>query len=199
MIVAMTPIIVMLLAAAILREGISFGKLIGVGFGVAGALLVILQAQTHGVGRDDLQGIFYAVLNTISFGLYMIITRKVTQKYSAMTLLLWTYFFGVIMFVPFTFTTLPEQVLFQGNTPWHIWGALVFVLVFATTLAYFLLPLALRYIHTTTVSLYMNLQPIVASVVAILLGQDILTWDKPVAVLLVITGVYIVTRAERRG
>jgi hypothetical protein len=44
------------------------------------------------------------------------------------------------------------------------------------------------------VSTYTNLQPVVASLVAIAVGQDLLTWDKPVAALLVLLGAYIVTK-----
>ena len=44
-----------------------------------------------------------------------------------------------------------------------------------------------------TVSVFMNLQPIVASIVAIVVGQDLFTWDKPLAALLVLAGVYLVT------
>lgn len=40
----------------------------------------------------------------------------------------------------------------------------------------------------------MNFQPIVASIIAILIGQDLFTWDKPLAAILVIAGVIMVTR-----
>ena len=39
----------------------------------------------------------------------------------------------------------------------------------------------------------MNLQPIVASVTAILIGMDVFTWDKPAALLLVLLGAFVVT------
>ena len=42
-------------------------------------------------------------------------------------------------------------------------------------------------------SIYTNLQPVVASLVAIAIGQDVLTWDKPVAGILVLASAYIVT------
>ena len=47
-----------------------------------------------------------------------------------------------------------------------------------------------------TVSVYTNLQPVVASLVAIAIGQDILTWDKPVAAILVLLGAWLVTRKK---
>ena len=60
-------------------------------------------------------------------------------------------------------------------------------------LGYFLIPFAMKYLQATTVSIYTNLQPVIASFVAIMLGQDVLTWDKPVAGALVLISAYIVT------
>jgi drug/metabolite transporter (DMT)-like permease len=75
------------------------------------------------------------------------------------------------------------------------------VLIFATVVSYFLLPISLRYIRPTTVSMYSNLQPVVTACVAIALGQDIFTWNKPIALLLIVAGVYLVTtsRAKENG
>ena len=55
----------------------------------------------------------------------------------------------------------------------------------------------MRYLKATTVSIYTNLQPIVASFIAIWIGQDIFTWDKPVALILVLLSAYIVTKENR--
>ena len=74
---------------------------------------------------------------------------------------------------------------------------MAFIVVFATVAGYVAIPFAMRYIRATSVSIYTNLQPIVASVVAILIHQDILTWDKPVALILVLLSAWLVTRAER--
>jgi drug/metabolite transporter (DMT)-like permease len=52
----------------------------------------------------------------------------------------------------------------------------------------------MKYLRATTVSVYTNLQPVVASLVAFGLGQDALTWDKPVAAVLVLLGAWMVTK-----
>ena len=70
---------------------------------------------------------------------------------------------------------------------------MAFIVLMATVLGYFLIPFAMRWLSATTVSIYTNLQPMVASFVAIIIGQDRLTWDKPVAALLVLLSAYIVT------
>ena len=72
---------------------------------------------------------------------------------------------------------------------------MAFLVLGATVLGYFLIPVAMKTLHATTVSIYTNLQPIVASMVAIFVGQDFLSWDKIVAAALVLLSAYIVTNA----
>ena len=76
---------------------------------------------------------------------------------------------------------------------------LAYIVIMATGVAYLLVPIALKRIRPTTVSMYNNAQPIIASIVAILIGQDSFTWDKPVAALLVFLGVYLVTQSKSRA
>ena len=73
---------------------------------------------------------------------------------------------------------------------------MAFIVVFATVAGYFAIPFAMRYLKATTVSVYTNLQPVVASFVAIMLSQDVLTWDKPVALILVLFSAWLVTSAD---
>lgn len=68
-----------------------------------------------------------------------------------------------------------------------------FIIVLCTIAAYTLIPLGMRSVSATVVSIYMNLQPIVASATAILVGMDVFTWDKPLALLFVLLGAFIVT------
>ena len=75
-------------------------------------------------------------------------------------------------------------------------GGMAFIVIFATVMGYFMIPYAMKYLRATTVSIYTNLQPIVASLIAIAIGQDILTWDKPVAAVLVLVGAYLVTQKQ---
>ena len=70
---------------------------------------------------------------------------------------------------------------------------------FATFIAYLFIPIALKRIRPTTISMYNYAQPLVAATLAILMSQDTLTWDKPIAALLVFTGVYLVTQSKSRA
>ncbi len=69
-----------------------------------------------------------------------------------------------------------------------------FVVFGATIVAYFLNNYSLKTVSPSVNGIYIYLQPLIASVVAILFGKDELTVFKTIAALLIMAGVYFVTR-----
>ena len=196
---AMSPVVVMLLAAVFLREPVSLQKVLGVVLSVAGTLLLILHADDNpAAGSHNLFGILLACVSIVAFSAYLIIMRTVSPRYTPVTQMKWTFLFAGIVLLPVAFVSLPSQPLFNGAGTGAGYGELAFVILCATVVGYMLIPFGMKYLRATTVSIYMNLQPVVASGVAIVLGQDSFTWEKPVAALLVITGAYIVTNSPAR-
>ncbi len=198
-IAAMTPVAVMLLAALVLKEPISLKKAAGVAIGASGALLIILHSSSSiGSRAGNLTGNLLCVVNVITYAIYLVITRPVSQRYSPVTLMKWMFLFSALISLPLGISDLSEAKAFSEATSLNILLRLAYIVIMATGIAYFLVPMALRRIRPTTVSMYNNLQPIVASIIAILIGQDVLSWDKPVAACLVFTGVYLVTQSKAR-
>jgi len=155
-----------------------------------------------GTGRNDLLGILLALLSVLTWVVYLLITRKVSERYSAVTQMKWIFLVSSIAVVPFAIGDIQSTPLITQAALTSDWlrGALgmLFIVVFATVLGYFMIPFAMQYLRATTVSIYTNLQPVVASLVAIAIGQDLFTWDKPVAALLVLLGAYFVTARQTR-
>lgn len=196
LIVTLTPIATMLLAAVFLGEKITREKSLGVVLAILGAALMVFVGWQAGVGSNDLLGIILAILSLLTWVVYLLITRKVSQKYTAVTQMKWIFLVSAIAVLPFSWHEFPQTPLFGGQFGWDGAAALVFIVVFATVLGYFMIPFAMQFLKATTVSIYTNIQPVVASLVAIAIGQDILTWDKPVAAVLVLLGAWLVTRKE---
>ena len=194
LIATLTPVAVMLMAALFIGERITGLKVLGVLLGIGGAVLMVVMGQTSGSGSNDLLGITLAILSVLTWAIYMIITRKVAQKYTPVTQMKYVFLISAVVTVPLAWPELSAQPLFSAETfGWD--GALEmgFIVLGATVLGYFLIPFAMKSLSATTVSIYTNLQPMVASFVAIFIGQDRLTWDKPVAAILVLLSAYIVT------
>lgn len=195
---AMSPLLVMLMAAVFLKEPISTRKATGVFFGIAGALMMILFSL-HGDAHYSNIGALLCFVNIIFYASYLLLTRSISPKYSPVTMMKWMFLFSFIMSLLLAIPTVKDSPLLLGNAPAMAYVNMGIVALFATVLAYFLLPVALRYLRPTTVSMYSNLQPIITAALAIALGQDIFTWNKPVALILVIFGVFLVTTSRSKA
>ena len=140
-----------------------------------------------------------ALLSLLTWAVYLILTRRVSARYSSVSQMKWMFLVSTVAILPLSWSEFPTTALY-GQAPSLAslggWAAMAFVVLFATGVGYFLIPVAMKRLRATTVSVYTNLQPVVASVVAIAVGQDSLTWDKPLAALLVLLGAWLVTRED---
>ena len=194
LIATLTPVATMLCAALFIGEKISVRGIAGVTLGVAGAMLMVFIGWQGGSGKNDILGIALTLLSMFTWAVYLIITRKVSARYTAVTQMKWVFLASAIAVLPFSLTDLQSATLYSAATQWSGLAEMAFIVVFATVAGYFAIPFAMRYLKATTVSVYTNLQPIVASLVAIAISQDVLTWDKPVALILVLLSAWLVTK-----
>ena len=198
-IATLTPVATMVCAALLIGERLSLRGALGVAIGVVGALLMVMVGWQSGSGMNDLLGIGLAVLSLLTWAVYLIITRKVSVKYTAVTQMKWVFLVSTLAVLPFSWTDLQASRLYSSQWAWSGVAEMAFIVVFATVAGFFAFPFALRYLKTTTVSVYTNLQPIVASFVAIAIGQDLLSWEKPVSLALVLLSAWIVTNSQQKG
>ena len=187
---AMSPAIVMLLAALFLKEPVTVHKAVGVLIGIFGAIILIFNSSSV-VGDNNLLGIIIALISVTSYAPYIIIIRSVATKYSSLTQMKWTYLPACLFLLPIAELSGQEPII--PFLSLNMIAGLSFIIIFVTVIGFMLVPYGLRVLRPTTVSVYTNLQPVVSSFVAIILGQDIFSWDKPIAGLLVMAGAYIVT------
>lgn len=193
---AMSPAIVMLLAALFLKEPVTVNKAVGVLVGIFGAIILIFNSSSV-VGDNNLLGIIIALISVASYALYLIIIRSVTTKYSPLTQMKWTYLSGCLFLLPIAELSGHKPIIPSFSVT--MIAGVLFIIIFATVISFMLVPYGLRVLRPTTVSVYINLQPVVSSFVAIILGQDIFSWDKPIAGLLVMMGAYIVTTSPAKS
>lgn len=192
------PLFAMVLAAIILKEPITAQKLGGVIVGGLGAVLLVYTSANISTATGNWQGNFSILSAQAFYATYLVITRPLAEKYSPFTIMKWMFLFAAVVLLPFGFSDVIDAPLFkQTNTKPYL--ALGFVLVAATVFTYMLIPFAQRRIRPTTISMYNNLQPLIASAVAIAVGMDNLTLYKIIAALLIFGGVYMVTMSKSKA
>ena len=193
---ALSPIYTMFIAALVIKEPITFKKAIGVAISFAGIIYLILSrvSAPGGVAESTPFGIFMMVLNVLSFSMYLGIFKPLLAKYSVVTFMKWIFLFSAIVAIPLSAKGLTE-VDWKG-IPSIQYAELAYLVICATFISYFLIPIAQKRIRPTLVSMYTYVQPIVAIVISIVVGMDILTWQKVLAMVMVFSGVLIVSYSK---
>lgn len=194
---SMSPIYTMFIAAIVLKEPLSWQKASGVLLSLCGIIFLILNnaSGASGVSESRLSGLFLMFLNSLSFSLYLGIFKPVIAKYSVVTFMKWIFLFSALMSLPLSFKEVFSfrWTLIPAAQLWEL-GYLIF---FATFMAYFLIPYGQKRIRPTLVSMYSYIQPIIATVISIIIGMDILTWQKVLAASMVFAGVFVVSRSRK--
>ena len=195
---SINPIFTMIFAAFFLKEPVTWKKTLGVLVSIAGIIFLIFSSKQYqaGDGSTSVGGVLWLLLNGISFSLYLAIFRPIISKYSVITFMKWMFLFSLALSLPFSVPSLID-------VPWtaiqpKIYLEVAYVVVFATFVAYFLIPLGQQRLRPTLVSMYTYVQPIVAVLISIVIGMDTLTWQKTVAIVLVFAGVALVNRSKAR-
>lgn len=189
------PIIVLVLSAFYLKERITTLKVIGVILGFSGAVVLSVYGKGNLSGDNILIGNLFIFINAISYSIYIIIIKKLTEKYHPFTFIRYLFLFGLILVTPFGIKSLMATPI-DSFTP-YIYFAVSFIVVGATFGTYILNPLALRHLKASTVSTFIYLQPLIAGIFAILMGSDGVTAVKLIASALIFGGVYLVTKKTK--
>ena len=185
----------MVFAAFIIKEPLSFKKALGVFIGMGGAAVIIYSSFSGLYSQSGtLEGNLFVLISSFVFALYLVLIRPMMEKYSPVEIMKWTFFYGSIVAFPFCFKYLVIPV---DTTVTQIWQ-LGYTLIFGTFVSYLLVAFSLKLLRPTTVSMFNYVQPVIASAIAIAIGQDTLNWLKPVAAALIFLGVYLVITSRSK-
>lgn len=194
-IITLSPVMVLLLGAIILRERITLLKIAGIIVGLIGALILVFFSSSTSTNAPNIPlGNILFIVNAFSFGLYLILVKPLTAKYDAITLMKWLFLIATIINLPITIGEFNEIV--WQEIPTVVLWQIAFVVVATTFMTYLLNIFAIKHLSASTLSVFMYLQPLVAIIYATSVGADQLNLVKIAAGLFVFTGVYMVTKKK---
>ncbi|NDV69640.1 DMT family transporter [Dysgonomonas sp. 25] len=194
------PLFAMIMAAIILKEPITFQKIGGVLVGGVGAVILVLTA--HQIAATDSGNNMMGNLSIFSaqlfYSFYLVITRPLATKYSPITMMKWMFLpSSIIGLLLFGKDMVYAPMFHQSDmTPLLM---IAFTLFGATFFTYLMIPLAQRRIRPTTISMYNNLQPLIATIVAIAMMGEKFSVMKLVASVFIFAGVYLVTTSKSKA
>jgi len=189
-IMTISPISVLIVSYIVLKEKISRNKIIGIGLGSTGAVLLI-GIDGFSMTSATFTGNLFIFINAISYSIYLVLVKPLMYRYKAITVIKWVFFFGMFFVLPFGFS---EFMLIDWSTlTTDAWLSLAYIIIGTTFIAYLLNTWALQYVSPSVVGYYIYLQPVFATIIAIIFRGDDLTIEEAIYALLIFTGVYLVS------
>lgn len=196
--VTITPIIVTVLSVFLIAEKVTRIKVLGIGMGLAGALALIFMNEGEQINAPNIPlGNALFIVNATSYGLYLILAKKLIEKYHPFTLMKWLFTIAFIINFPLTVTEFLE--INWTEIPAAGLGAIAFVVIGTTFLTYLFNVFALTELKASTVSAFVYAQPVIGILFALLMGKDQLSLLTFGATLLVLLGVYLVSKRPKSG
>lgn len=187
------PIMVLLFSSLLIKDKIPKIRVLGVFIGLIGAIVLIVYGNADALsGTNAVLGNVLVFVNAASYGLYLVLVKKVINKYNPIIFVRWLYLFGLLYVLPFgigEFTQIQWSVM-----PTNAYIKVAFVVLFTTCLTYLINLFALTKLKPTTVSVFIYLQPVLATIFALFRGSDNLNVVKLLATVLIFIGVFLVTK-----
>ena len=194
--ITIVPIIVVALSAMFLKERITQIKGSGVVMGLIGALvLIILGAELRQDAPNIPLGNFFHLINAISYAGYLILVRRLLQKYHFVTVLKWLFTIGIVIVFPLSINQFLEVE--WSTLPTSVYGVVVFVIVGTTFCTYLFNAYGLTKLKASTVSAFIYVQPLIGVLFAMAMGKDSLTPIKIIGSVLILIGLYLATKKAR--
>ncbi len=190
-IMTLTPAMVFITSALILKERVTGQKIIGLLIGFVGALIIIYMGKSA-VSQGDWRGDLLIILNATSYGTYLVLVKPLLSKYDPITLSKWIFLIGCFLVLPVGWSELEttDWPSFTSQTYW----AIGFVIIGVTFMVYLLNIWAMKKVNPSTVGAYIYVQPVFAVLIASQFYGETLTLIHLIAAVLVFIGVGLITR-----
>lgn len=181
-----TPLMVMLLAAPLLRERITLPKVVGLTVGFLG---IVVLAMSHRSAVFTVPGLLLAIVAAFCFAAFTVLVKKFAGSYAGLPITAYCAAFGAAFLL--------LLALFEGQSMRAIdlraigWPIL-YLGVGPTGLAFLLFFTGLDHVEATQATSIVLLKPPLAAVLAWAWLGEPLTWNLALAMVMIVGGLYLV-------
>jgi drug/metabolite transporter (DMT)-like permease len=171
--IGLGPIYTLALAVLFRLEKATWRKATGMGIAFAG---VALLASENGISLNSpsLLGDAIAMTGAVGFATYVVLGKRVVEKYDALTMVAFNHFAGAIVILPVAIHEVKVLHLAARwrEIPWQSWAAVLYMVIFSSVVGYLLYFWLLRYLEASQLSAFTYLLPVVATILGIVfLGE----------------------------
>ncbi len=188
------PVFTILISIFIGNDRLSWQKIAGVILAACGVIYLI-DPKNASFSSATTQGDIFIILNSISYAAYVALSKKLISFYGALKSIAWLFLFGAIINVPVGLISL--QTVDLTAVGWQSWLSVFAIVLFPTILAYYWNTWALARVEPSIVAVYIYLQPLIGTLLAIFVLKE--EWKPRIflAMILIFAGVYLVTRKRK--
>ena len=190
-IIAMTPMLVLLLASTIGQERLTVRKSLGMAVALGGVAVVQLARTQPAV--VTVLGDVLMFLAALALAIFTVFGKRVSKRYSGVVVNGFAYVGGAVALLPVTVWAGLDSEL--SNVSVTAWLGVLYMAIFSSVISYLIYYHALTYIAASRVSAFSYLQPLAAIILAIPLLHERVTAPLVVGGALVLTGVFVTERA----
>jgi drug/metabolite transporter (DMT)-like permease len=195
LLILVTPIFITIVGAWIGTEPFTFLKITGLLAGLAGAVILALDKQKTGTGRDILLGDLYIIINAVSYAIYFALVKPLMHTYKPVHVIRWIFTIGFFMMIPIGWS---EFRAIQWSTFTTIdYAAVGFIVLGATFFAYLFNLYGINKLGAGITGTYIYTQPFFASIIAVWFLGEVFNVNKIVAAVLIGSGVLLVSYKSR--
>ena len=184
---ATIPVFTVLVAVAARQERIRASVLIGVLISLSGVLYLV--GGDFRFGGETSVGDLLIVTNSLCYAVYLVLVRGLIARYGAEAVITVAFAFAVLFVAPFAFRDLGALAKVDARTAW----LLVYIVISPTAFTYLASAWALTHTRATVVGIYVYVQPVFATVMAMYFLGEHLDRRIAVAAALVFAGIALVS------
>lgn len=198
-VVATIPLFVPFGMAAAYKEKIRPVTLLGILMSLVGlAVMLLFGGNADGANLDanplGLAWLFGTVFIAVIFTILLV---KLVDRYKPFTITAYQNLFGCLYFIPLMLVLDGSHLPQLSYTP-QFFILLLILGIFCSTIAYVFYNIGVARLGATAACIFTNVIPGFSLIAAILIGQEQLTWSKPLGMVIVIAGVIIAQIPPRK-
>ncbi len=182
------PTFVLLFSVLLRQERLTLRKSLGFLAGITG-VLVLLEADRFQLDSRYLMGDLLTLGNAASYGLYVVIGRRVMARNDPLAATAVVFFWGALGMMIYGGDDLAAADF--SPLTWAHYGAMIYVILGATVVTYFLNLWAVKRVLATRVAIFIFLQPLIATTLGVVFRGEELTVRFGLAAALVLSALLL--------
>jgi drug/metabolite transporter (DMT)-like permease len=195
-IIATIPVFTPLVAFITYRERLTVVNFLGIFISFGGVIIMLIRPDLS--LAIDSRGILFLAGAVISAMIYSVFLKKLTVRYSPLTIVSYQNLIGIVLFLP-VFIFFDNNRLFSVSLNAEIVSAFLFLAILASSLSFVYFTKTIQLFGMSKANIFSNLIPVFTAIFSYLILSEIITFQKIAGMVIVIGGIFLSERSRRKS